>query len=217
MIFEDSTEAREALQSEHNVSRETLARLDTYLACLDDWRGRVNLIGPAEWAHIWSRHIADSLALLPYIPANSKILDIGSGGGFPALPLACALFDQAGFYITLVESTGKKAAFLRAAIAETGVKAKVLACRIESLTAKDIGPVDIITARAVAPLPKLLAYAEPALARGAVGLFHKGRSWREEVEKARQEWHFQLDIFPQPGDEGAVLKLSEVSHVGRQT
>lgn len=196
---------------EIDVSRETFERLDAIIACLDEWRSRMNLIGPAERAHLWRRHVWDSLQLLPHLGMARRIVDLGSGGGFPALPLAAALSGRPGHHVTMVESVGKKCAFLRDAVERAGLDASVIHARVEAAGHVEA---DLVTARAFAPLPKLLALARPWLARGAVGLFHKGERWKEELTLATAEWTFVSQAIPgRSGGTGVLLRLSEVSNV----
>ncbi len=191
------------------VSRETLDRIEAVLECLNVWRHKINLIGPAEWDHIWRRHIADSLRLWPHISTDCHIVDLGSGGGFPALPIACALTSEGSGHVTLVESIGKKANFLRTAAKQAGLRADVRQDRVEKCS--DI-EADIITARAFAPLPKLFDYAEAWFSTGAIGFFHKGQRWREELTAARAQWTFTAEAIPESGGgTGVILKVSEVS------
>lgn len=199
------------LLQEIDVSRETSVRLETVIGRLDHWQSKINLIGPSERAHLWRRHILDSLQLLPSIPSGSQIVDLGSGGGFPSLPLACAMPDHGGGHVTMVESVGKKCAFLRDAVVAADLPATVFQKRIESCEPAEA---DIVTARALAPLPRLLSLASPWLSAGAVGLFHKGERWKEELTAAATEWTFAHQVIPsRSGGAGVILRLSEVSHV----
>lgn len=191
------------------VSRETLTRIETVIATLDAWRSKMNLIGPSEFDQVWRRHVLDSLQLAPLIPANGHTVDLGAGAGFPGLILA-ANFNQQDASVTLVESVGKKCAFLRAAIEAAGLPATVIQGRVESINAVKA---DCITARAFAPLPKLLAYAEPWLTNGAYGVIPKGRRWQEELTDALESWRFSYEAIPSVTGDGAVLKISEVSRV----
>ncbi|NQY95990.1 MAG: 16S rRNA (guanine(527)-N(7))-methyltransferase RsmG [Henriciella sp.] len=194
-----------------DVSRETLDRLQIIVGELDGWRRKTNLIGPAEFGRVWRRHVLDSIQLQPHIPATGHTIDLGSGSGFPALILAaCASDPDARF--SLVESVGKKCAFLRAAIQAADLPAKVIQGRVEA-----IKPVhaDCITARAFAPLPKLIEYAEPWFAQGAYGVIPKGRRWEEELTDALESWRFAYEAIPSVSGDGAVLKISEVSRVER--
>lgn len=192
------------------VSRETFDRLIAFEAMFTRWASRINLSAPSTLPMSWQRHILDSAQLLPLVPAARRWIDLGSGGGFPGMVLAVLLSPRSDARIDLVESNGKKAAFLRNAAAALGVKAGVHAMRIEE--ARSVVPeADIVTARALAPLPRLLELAGPWLREGAVGLFHKGRDYRHEVKESRDGWDFDLVEHPSITDpEGAVLELSHV-------
>jgi len=198
----------EQISKQIDVSRETFERINAVLDCLDDWRARMNLIGPSERQHIWRRHVYDSLQLLAILPPDAKIVDLGSGGGFPALPLACALSDTSG-HVTMVETVGKKARFLQAAVDAAGLNASVRQGRAENVG--DIAA-DYVTARALAPLPKLMELASPWLLRGGIGLFHKGERWKEELTAASAKWTFASEaILGISGGAGIILKVAEVS------
>ncbi|MEO0983123.1 MAG: 16S rRNA (guanine(527)-N(7))-methyltransferase RsmG [Pseudomonadota bacterium] len=191
------------------VSRETLERIDRVVETLDDWRGRLNLIGPKEWSNLWARHIWDSAQILPFVNLDADILDLGSGAGFPGLILSAAQTADGGGGCTLVESSVKKCAFLRAAIEAADLRAEVQRTRIETLDPK---PVGTVTARALAPLPKLFDYSGPWLARGATGVFHKGASWNEELTAAAEQWTFAHQAIPsRSGGDGVILIITEVS------
>lgn len=191
-----------------NVSRETFERIDAVLDCLDDWQTRMNLMGPSERDSLWRRHVYDSLQLLQHLPEDARLVDLGSGGGFPALPLACALTETGG-HVTMVETVGKKARFLTAAVEAAGLNASVRQGRAENVG--DI-EADFVTARALAPLPKLMEYASAWLLRGATGLFHKGERWKEELTAASTSWTFASEAIPTiSGGSGVILKIGEVS------
>ncbi|MEZ6012970.1 MAG: 16S rRNA (guanine(527)-N(7))-methyltransferase RsmG [Hyphomonas sp.] len=201
MVNED----RAAFLAANDVSRETLDRLDRVIETLDHWRTRSNLIGPREWPVIWTRHVADCYQLLDLIPETARVVDLGSGAGFPGLIIAAA--RPAG-HVTMVESVGKKCAFLRAAIEAAGLSASVRQERVESV---EPTPADFVTARAFAPLPKLLDYASPWLKRGATGLFLKGERWKEELTEARQTWNFAHEAIPsRVGGSGTILIVREL-------
>jgi 16S rRNA (guanine527-N7)-methyltransferase len=176
------------------VSRETTARLDRFVELLLDWQQRMNLIAPLTEPILWTRHIADSLQLLPLAPNAKCWVDLGSGAGFPGLVLACALADTAGAEVHLVESKTKKAAFLREAAQLTGAPAIVHAERIEDFVKHAPRQIDIVTARALAPLPDLLAAAYPLLKRGAIGLFPKGQDVDAELTEAAKCWNIQASL-----------------------
>ena len=196
------------IREQIDVSRETFERLDRVIATLADWKDRKNLIGPSEWDHLWRRHVWDSLQLWPMIPANAAIIDLGSGGGFPGLPLACALTANGTGHVTMIESVGRKCLFLRDAIANAGLAGSVHQGRIETAPVTNV---EIVTARALAPLPKLLDLAAPWLRQGAAGLFHKGESWEEELTAAAAKWTFASQVIPSRSGAGVILRLSEVS------
>ncbi len=189
------------------VSRETRDRLAAFVALLLRWQGTVNLISARDASpeRLWSRHVEDSLQLAPLIPPGAKTaIDLGSGAGFPGLVLAIAT----GLRFALVEADQRKAAFLREAARVTGTAASVHAGRIEALA---LPPADLVTARALASLPALLAWAAPLLAAGGVCLFPKGRGVEEELTAAAAGWHMQLRRVPSRTDPTAtILCISEL-------
>ena len=200
-----NSDDRAAFLAEFDVSRETSERLDTVILTLDAWRKRSNLIGPREWPQIWSRHVADSYQILPHIPETARCVDLGSGAGFPGLVISAA---RPKGHVTMMESVGKKCAFLRAAIEAAGLNASVYQGRIEAAPPSDA---DIVTARAFAPLPKLLEYAWPWMKNGAMGLFLKGERWNEELTDARQSWNFAYEAIPsRTGGSGVILIVREL-------
>lgn len=192
------------------VSRETSDRLDRYQNLLLRWTERINLIAPSTRASIATRHIADSLQLWPHAPAEARSwVDLGSGGGLPGLVIAIIAAEQRpGLTVTLVESDQRKAVFLRHAAAELGLPARVVARRIESLPPM---PQDVISARALAPLPRLLELSRPFLHSGTVLLFPKGRSAHSELTEARRHWHIEVEAVPSRTDrQGVLLRISRV-------
>jgi 16S rRNA (guanine527-N7)-methyltransferase len=158
------------------VSRETEQRLETFVDLLAKWRSVTNLISPASFDHVWSRHIADSVQLLPLAPDAKRWVDLGSGAGFPGMVLAIQLAGKTGALVHLIESDQRKCAFLREVARATGAAAKIHPTRIESIAPESLMPVDAVTARALAPLPILIGYAKPWMERGAVGIFPRGRT-----------------------------------------
>jgi 16S rRNA (guanine527-N7)-methyltransferase len=182
------------------VSRETVARLDRFAALLLDWHSRMNLIATSTVPTLWTRHIADSLQLLAIAPQARKWADLGSGGGFPGVPIACALADRNFAEVHLIESNKKKAAFLREAVRVTGVPAVVHAERIAEFARGFRGELDAVTARALAPLPELLSIAYPLLKRGAQGLFPKGQDVDVELTEATKCWSIQASLVPSRTD-----------------
>ena len=178
------------------VSRETAARLDDFVALLLRWQQRTNLIAPSTASHVWTRHIADSLQLLPLAPDARTWVDLGSGGGFPGLMIACALPSTAEARVHLVESNAKKAAFLRESARVLKIPALVHAVRIEDFVERFPESPDIVTARGLAPLNQLLAQAEPLLKRGAQGLFLKGQDVEAELTTAAKYWSIEAALVP---------------------
>ena len=176
------------------VSRETAERLDRFVEVLLRWQQRINLIAPSTEASLWTRHIADSLQLLRLAPEARVWADLGSGGGFPGMVIACALADMPDVRIHLVETNIKKIAFLREAVRTTGVPAVVHAARIEDFVASPPEAMDAVVARALAPLPKLLGLAAPLLKSGAVGLFPKGQDVAAELTEASKSWNVQVSL-----------------------
>ncbi len=193
------------------VPRETVVRLAAHRALLESWAPRINLIGPQELAHYWRRHALDSLQLLLHAPDALHWVDLGSGAGFPGLVLACGLFGRADAEVRLIEPNAKRAAFLREAIRATGAPARVLAVRAETI-ALDGRQTPIITARALAPLPRIIHSAAAMFARGAVGLFLKGADVEIEIALARRSWEFTASLAPSLSDpRGRIVRLEGVA------
>ncbi|HVL72658.1 MAG TPA: 16S rRNA (guanine(527)-N(7))-methyltransferase RsmG, partial [Beijerinckiaceae bacterium] len=166
-----------------------------------------NLVGPGTLDRIWTRHFADSLQLLDLAPSARTWLDLGSGAGLPGLVLGVVLAERGG-RIDLVESNGRKCAFLRHAARVTGAAARVHEGRIEALVSRFAG-VEVVTARALAPLPKLLAWNERLLKTGTVGLFPKGREAEAELTEARKSLRFEADVVPSRTDrEGRIIRVT---------
>jgi 16S rRNA (guanine527-N7)-methyltransferase len=198
---------RDAALAMIDVSRETLARLDTLVNLLLKTQEHTNLIAPSTVNAVWTRHIADSLQLLDLAPESARTwIDLGSGGGFPGLVLACALKGRPGARVILVESTGKKAHFLRTCVETLQLPALVHAGRIEDFVGSFSDSVDVVTARALAPLPKLLGYAEPLLKRGAQGLFPKGQDVEAELTESAKYWNIETTLVPsRTSEQGRIL------------
>lgn len=189
------------------VPRETVERLEVFSALLTRWNQRINLVSPGDVAHLWPRHIEDSLQLADAMPDGVAFTDLGSGGGFPGLVLAIAT----GNPVTLVESDQRKASFLREAARATGTQATVVARRIELA---EIAPAAIVTARALAPLPLLLRWAQRFLQPDGSCLFLKGRTADDELTAAGAEWHMTVSRRPsRTSPDGVILRLSEIRRV----
>jgi 16S rRNA (guanine527-N7)-methyltransferase len=193
------------------VSRETLDRLDRFVAELLSWRQRMNLIGASTVPILWTRHVADSLQLLALAPQAKTWADLGSGAGFPGLVLACALADTPGVAVHLVESNGKKAAFLREAAKVTAAPAIIHAVRIVDFVNNQTGGVEVVTARALAPLSELLSATYPLLKKGAVGLFPKGQDVEAELTAATKCWNIQSSLEASLTDPKArIVKITGI-------
>ena len=176
------------------VSRETVDRLDRYVAVLLRWQQRINLVAPSTEPNIWTRHVADSLQLLALAPKARIWADLGSGAGFPGVAIACALADVSDARVYLVETNTKKIAFLREAVRATGAPAIVHAGKIEDFAARSPESIEVVVARALAPLPKLLGLAAPLLKNGAVGLFPKGQDAALELTEASKYWKVKTSL-----------------------
>jgi 16S rRNA (guanine527-N7)-methyltransferase len=191
-----------------DVSRETRYALERFVSLLVRWNRTVNLVSRRDEPLLWDRHIADSLQLAPLMqPLPDRAIDLGSGAGFPGLILALAtevLFD-------LIEADQRKAAFLREAARVTGAAVRIHATRIESA---GIAPAPLVTARAVAPLSKLLALATPLLAPGGQCLFLKGASVASELTDAAAQWHMHVERIPsRTAPDACILRISNPSRV----
>lgn len=202
------------LQRDLAVSQETVERLVTYRRLLAEWSARMNLIGPKELDLFWSRHVLDSAQLLKFAPEAKHWVDLGAGAGFPGLVLACLLADTPGAAVHLVEATGKKAKFLQAVTDELALPVKVFNVRIEDFRAGE-GPYDVVTARALAPLPRLIAYAKPILDRGAIGLFPKGANLDAELAAASDALNggaYRADVLESLSDpRGRIVRISKAA------
>ena len=188
------------------VSRETEKRLQLFVDLLLQWQQKINLIAPSTIPTLWTRHVADSLQLIEHAPEARVWVDFGSGGGFPAIPIACALADTPGAMVHLVESNGKKAAFLREAVRATGVPARVHQQRVEKYIETPVESVDAVTARALSPLKTLCDQAFPLIARGAIGLFPKGQDVAGELTEAAKYWNIEAATVPsKTSPEGCIV------------
>ncbi|HEY6022947.1 MAG TPA: 16S rRNA (guanine(527)-N(7))-methyltransferase RsmG [Pseudolabrys sp.] len=190
------------------VSRETEARLDAYVELLLLWQSKLNLVAPSALRELWTRHIADSLQLLQLAPQARVWVDFGSGGGFPGVPIACALADQPAATVHLIESNGKKAAFLREAARATGAPAVIHQERAEKFGESCAEPVHVVTARALAPLKTLCDQALPLISRGAIGLFPKGQDVDAELTDAAKYWRLEATKVPsKTSPEGSIVVI----------
>jgi 16S rRNA (guanine527-N7)-methyltransferase len=182
-----------------------IADLERFRGLLADWNQRMNLVGPATLEVFWNRHAWDSAQLLQLAPAEAKVwADLGAGAGLPGLVLAIMGKGQDGFHVHLVESMAKRCRFLSAVVGELDLPASVHNERAENLQLA----VDIVTARACAPLARLLGYARPYLKTGALGLFLKGQDVAAELEDAAKSWEFEADTLPSLSDpRGQIVRV----------
>jgi 16S rRNA (guanine527-N7)-methyltransferase len=198
-----------------DVSRGTDPRLAALLVEFRKWAARINLVAPSTLAELEERHVADSAQVLGFARLQHgglrRVIDLGSGGGFPGLVIAIQLAETPGAEVHLVEAVAKKCAFLRHAVRALDLPAVVHNGRIEQVLPGLPQP-DIVTARALAPLPLLLSLAAPKLRNGATAFFHKGRDWREEVAAANGAWRFDLVVHDSRIEAGSVvLEISDLA------
>ena len=193
------------------VSRETLARLEVYAELMTRWSARINLVGRDTLAGLWRRHILDSAQLHRYVPSSvQNLIDLGSGAGLPGLVLA--ILGVPG--VELVEADSRKAAFLREAARVTGAEVAIRPGRIQGVRPH---PVDVVTARACAPLDRLLDLAAPFLAADTLCLFPKGERFNTELTLARKAWTMNVSVEQSLSDRrGVVLRLQQVAREPRQ-
>ena len=192
------------------VPRETVETLQAFAALVARWNRRINLVSRSEVADLWFRHILDSAQLMSLAPANAQTwVDLGSGAGFPGV--VCALIAKAQgrtIEFTLLEADARKAAFLREASRRFALNASVVNARVEQATLRSQ---DVISARALAPLPTLIEYGQPFCHGGTRLLFPKGRQVDSELTLARRDWHIRVVRVPSRTDpEGTILQISEV-------
>ena len=193
------------------VSRETEARLDRYIALLLEWQAKTNLVAPSTLPNLWTRHVSDSLQLLSLAPSAKSWVDLGSGGGFPGVVLACALAKTSGARIHLVERIAKKAAFLREAIRVTASPGTVHLADIGDTVDRIAGPIDCVTARALAPLHQLIGFAEPWVKKGAKALFLKGQDVEAELTEATKYWNIEPKLHAsRTGGQGWIVELGSI-------
>jgi len=193
------------------VSRETEARLDRYANLLVEWQAKTNLVAPSTLPNLWTRHISDSLQLLDLAGSAKIWVDLGSGGGFPGVVLACALAEAPGANVHLVERNAKKAAFLREAVRITSAAGTVHLAGIGDIVDRIGSRVDCVTARALAPLHQLVGFAEPFVRAGAKALFLKGEDVEAELTEATKYWNIQPRLHSsRTGGHGWIVELDRI-------
>jgi len=196
----------ESLQDFIDVSRETLEKLEIYVALLRKWQNAINLVGKSTLADPWRRHVLDSAQLVRFLPKSVRsIIDLGSGAGFPGLVLS--IFGAPD--VTLCESDSRKCVFLREVVRRTHSTAIVTERRAETLSGMNF---HVATARALAPVDTLLSYAVPILAPDGICLFLKGKEVEEELTAACKRWNMRIEVIASHTDSaGKILRLGEIS------
>lgn len=184
------SDGKTAFQTETYATPEQMAGLSVLLERLTETNAVMNLVGPDSIPDFWNRHALDSAQLLDHAPDALTWADLGAGAGFPGVVLAILLKGRAGAHVWLIDSLGKRCRFLETVVAELGLPATVINGRAETQKLK----VDVVTARALAPMPKLLTYAQPYMDRGAQGLFLKGEKAETELQEAWASWTFEADL-----------------------
>ena len=192
------------------VSRGTEQRLEILVDLLTRWRKAINLVSETSFASVWTRHIADSAQLLGLAPGSTRWVDMGSGAGFPGLVIAIQLAEVPSAIVHCIESDQRKCAFLREAARATGAAAQIHPHRVDAVNADRLGPVDVVTARAFAPLPLTLELAKVWLERGAQGVFPRGRSAEDQLKGLHLGRAFALEVLPSVVDaDAAILRIRE--------
>jgi 16S rRNA (guanine527-N7)-methyltransferase len=196
------------------VSRETVERLQVYVDLLARWRNVVNLVSNASFESVWTRHIADSAQLLPLAREARVWVDMGSGAGFPGMVIAIQLAEVEGAHVHLIESDRRKSAFLREAARATGAPVTVHASRIEEAGSEIASTVDSVTARALAPLPRLMTFATLWLDRGAVGVFPQGKGSDDNLVFQKYSGYGFLFIENIVDSRGRILIVRKLALTG---
>ena len=204
-VFDDN-----AFQARVGASARQMADFHAFRELLIDWNGRMNLVGPSALGEFWRRHALDSAQLRDIAPDAATWADLGAGAGFPGVVLAILAKGKAGAHIHLVESAAKRCRFLQAVVDAMFLPATVHNARAENLSLS----VDVVTARACAPMVRLLGFAWPYLQAGATGLFLKGQDVEVELQEATKYWNFDVNLIPSISNtEGRIVQLKRVSRV----
>lgn len=192
---------------------QAIADLERYRSYLIEWNEKMNLVGPATLDVFWSRHAWDSAQILPLAPDALTWADLGTGAGLPGIVLAILGKDRPGFHVHLVDSLTKRCRFLTEVVNGLELPATVHNSRAEDLSLT----VDIVTARACAPLSRLMGYAQPYFKRGAQALFLKGQDVASELEDAAKTWNFEADVSPSLSDSrGQIVRVRRLGR-GRKS
>jgi 16S rRNA (guanine527-N7)-methyltransferase len=199
-----------AFQAATGATARQLSDLQVFFELLSEWNGRMNLVGPSALGEFWLRHVMDSAQLLKIAPDALTWADLGAGAGFPGIVLAILLRGRPGAHVHLVESMSKRCRFLQAVVDALELPATVHNARAEALRLR----VDVVSARACAPLVRLLGYAWPYFREGAMGLFLKGQDVVHEIDEAAKSWRFEADLIDSLSyTQGRVVRLRRVSRV----
>jgi len=187
---------QKAFRARAHASSEQIADLEAFRLRLVEANAVMNLVGPDSLPDFWTRHVWDSAQLLDLAPEAKTWADLGAGAGFPGLVLSIMLKGRDGAHVWLIDSLAKRCRFLREVVDALSLPATVIVGRAEAQSVT----CDIVTARAVAPMEKLLGYAQPYFQRGAQGLFLKGERAESELIEARKSWHFEAELAPSQSD-----------------
>lgn len=205
-----STYDAAAFQAEFNATPAQMGDLERFVERLTEANAVMNLIGPDTLPDVWSRHFRDSAQLLDMAPEAKSWADLGAGAGFPGVVLAILLKTDPKSHVWLIDSLGKRCRFLQEVVDALSLRATVINGRAED----NVVTVHVVTARAVAPMEKLLGYAQPYLQRGAQGLFLKGEKAEVEVAEARKVWQFKSDLTVSRSDpRGRIVSVRGISRV----
>ena len=197
-------------QSLTGASPAQLDDLEAFIERLAEANAVMNLVGPDSLPDVWSRHVWDSAQLLDLAPEARTWADLGAGAGFPGVVLAILLKGRPDAHVWLIDSLGKRCRFLQEIVDALALPATVVNGRAEEQALK----VDVVTARAVAPMEKLLGYAQPYLQRGAQGVFLKGEKAEAELIEARKVWHFESDLSVSRSDpRGRIVSVRSLRRV----
>ncbi|NSX34275.1 16S rRNA (guanine(527)-N(7))-methyltransferase RsmG [Brevundimonas vesicularis] len=187
---------QQAFRARSNASAEQTTDLEAFRLRLVEANAVINLVGPDSLPDFWNRHVWDSAQLLDLAPGAKTWADLGAGAGFPGLVLSIMLKGREGAHVWLIDSLAKRCRFLQEVVDALSLPATVIVGRAEAQSVT----CDIVTARAVAPMDKLLGYAQPYFQRGAQGLFLKGERAESELIEARKSWHFEAELAPSQSD-----------------
>ena len=203
----------EQFQRQTKVSRETLELYQAWSNLLNHWNKRINLVSSSTLHDFWLRHALDSWQVVGLLPENTKtVLDMGAGAGFPGLAIAIALKGKPDTQITLVESNGKKCNFLRTVIRDLNLPAKAVQTRVENFEPQEF---DVLTARAFAPLPKLLEHSLSFFGKNTLALFPKGEKWKTETDAAQKHFDFDLNTTTsQTNEKAMILQVTNLRQKG---